>query len=88
MQALNYWNDLVSLQRCSEQAIATSLFSLQLNCHVVCDVAWERSIRDSDKQGNHEREDRVPLVTAYHPTLSLMRVVQMLHPMLNSSEEH
>ena len=35
---------LVSLQRCSEIAIAISLFSLQLICHVICDVAWKRSI--------------------------------------------
>ena len=34
-------------------------------------------------------EDRVPLVTTYHPALSsMMRVVQKLHPMLKSSEEH
>ena len=44
MQALSDLIDLVSLERCSEIAIATSLFSLQLICHVICDVAWERSI--------------------------------------------
>ena len=43
MQALSDLIDLVSLQRCSEIAIATSLFSLQLIYHVICDVAWERS---------------------------------------------
>ena len=37
----------------------------------------EALTRDSDKQRNQEREDRVPLVTTYHPALSyMMRVVQ------------
>ena len=49
----------------------------------------EALIRDGDKQRNQEREDRVPLVTTYHPALSsMMKVVQKLHPMLNSTEEH
>ena len=49
----------------------------------------EALIRDIDKQRNQEREDSVPLVTTYHPALSsMMRVVQKLHPMLKSIEEH
>ena len=49
----------------------------------------EALTRDSDKQRNQEREDRVPLVTTYHPALSYMiRVVQKLHPMLKFNEEH
>jgi len=45
--------------------------------------------RCSDKQKNQDREDRVPLVTTYHPALSsIMRVVHNLHPMLKSTEEH
>ena len=46
-------------------------------------------LRDSDKQKNLEREDRVPLVTTYHAALSsMMGVIQKLHPMLKSTEEH
>ena len=49
----------------------------------------EALIRDSDKQRNQEREDRVPLVTTYHPALSsMMKVVQKLHPILKSTVEH
>ena len=49
----------------------------------------EALIRDGDKQRNQEREDRVPLVTTYHPALSsMMKVVQKLHPILKSTEEH
>ena len=49
----------------------------------------EALTRDSDEQRNHEREDRVPLVTTYHPALSsIMRVVQKLNPMLKSTDEH
>ena len=49
----------------------------------------EALIRDSDKQRNQEREDRVPLVTTCHPTLSsMMKVVLNFHPMLKSTEEH
>ena len=49
----------------------------------------EALIRDSDKQRNQKRGDRVPLVTTYHPALSsMMMVVQKLHPMLKSTEEH
>ena len=49
----------------------------------------EALIRDSDKQRNQEREDRVPLITTCHPALSsMMRVVQKLHPMLKSTEEN
>ena len=40
----------------------------------------ETLIRDIDKRRNQEREDRVPLVTTYHPALgSMMKVVQKLH---------
>jgi len=44
--------------------------------------------RRSEKQKNQDREDRVPLVTTYHPAhSSMIRVVHNLHHMLKSTEE-
>ena len=49
----------------------------------------EDLIRGRDKQENQGKENRVSLFTTYSSAVScMMRVVQELHPMLKSTEEH